>query len=94
VPHHDLAQLARTCADGVAMLTCRAPSLGVAVPDRGKGLTPVEPSVRATSSLLIESPSEGVEVGMVNARGARKFSIEPCRSFRHRNVDRIPGCNM
>jgi len=67
VPDRDVAHLARTHGAGAVTLTCRGPSLGVDVPDPGKGLTPMERTMRATSSLLIGSPGEGVEVVRVNA---------------------------
>jgi hypothetical protein len=59
VPDRDLAHLASTHDAALAALAYRAPTLGAAVPDRGKGLTPVERNAHATSSLLIESPTDG-----------------------------------
>jgi hypothetical protein len=56
---------------------CRDPTLGVKVPDRGKGLTPVERKVRATSSLLIESPT-----ARRPARSRRTGSATQARSAR------------
>jgi hypothetical protein len=85
VPDRDIGHLARTRGTATVTLMCRDPSLGVEVPDRGKGLT------------LMESPREVVEVVGARAQtpAGGKTSIEPCKSLREGHVVAgVTGCNM